>query len=253
MKKILAGAVLGVGGLLLAVRVAYLGIPIFENVDRLPGEAKTVALSFDDGPNPPYTEQILEVLRARDVRATLFMTGQHVARHPETVRRVIEAGHHVGNHSWNAERLALMRPSRVRAYLARTDALLRGLGVTGPLDVRAPGLAIGLPGAWVFRATGRRHVGGTNGAGDWTREPVALTPCPFWMPASYCPTQSPDRLTARVLAGVHPGAVIVLHDGHDAFGGADRSGTVETVRRLIPALRALGYGFAAVQDVLPNR
>lgn len=253
VKKFLIGGVAVLAALFALGWVAFQGVPIFENVTRLPGGEMQVALSFDDGPNPPHTDALLRLLAEQEIRATFFMTGQHIARHPEAARRVVLAGHHVGNHSWSEKRLALLSPTRVREALARTDALLREIGVVGPIDARAPGLAIGLPGAWVFWRTARRHIGGSVGGAGWTRGPVATTPpCPFWMPADFCPTQAPDIITARVLSALHPGAIIVLHDGHDAFAGADRSGTVEATRRVISAARGRGYRFVAVQDLLPG-
>jgi peptidoglycan/xylan/chitin deacetylase (PgdA/CDA1 family) len=236
------------------VSFGYLGPPIFENVPALPpstsGE-KHIALSFDDGPNPPFTEELLDVLEAEGVSATFFMTGQHVVAHPETARRVLAAGHPIGNHGFSEERLAGMSPTRVRESLDLTDRALRKIGVSGPIDVRAAGLAVGYPGAWVYRRTGRRHIGGTASGADWTREPIEPTPpCPFWFPADSCPTQDPDLITDRVLAGVAPGGIIVLHDGHDAFDGADRAGTVEATQRVISRLKAEGYRFVTVQEAL---
>ena len=112
---------------------------------------------------------------------------------------------------------------------------------------------MGFAGAWTYRNTGRRHIGGTVTAADWTREPVAETPpCPWWLPADFCPTQDAQELARRVLAAVGPGDIIVLHDGHDAFGGADRSGTVAAAAQVIRVLRERGYRFVAVQDLLKS-
>lgn len=229
--------------------LAYSGPPIIEHLSALPTDERVVALSFDDGPNPPHTDVLLALLEREDIRATFFMTGQHVAAHPEAARRVVEAGHYVGNHAWDEKPVAAMTPTRARAVLARTDAALREIGVTGPIDVRAPGLAIGFGGAFAYRAGGRRHIGATAGGTDWTRSPVEDDPpCDSWLWDWICPSQDPDRIVERVMSDIEPGAIILLHDGHDALAGVDRSGTVEATRRLIERLRGDGYRFVAVQD-----
>ena len=238
-------------GLLALAWLAYTGPPILNRVGKLPTDERVVALSFDDGPNPPHTEALLSLLEREGIRATFFMTGKHVAAHPETARRVVEAGHYVGNHAWDESALAGMTPTNARAVLDRTDALLREMGVRGPIDGRAPGLAVGFGGALAYRAGGRRHIGATVGGTDWTRAPVEHDPpCDSWLWDWICPSQNPDRIVERVLSRIEPGAIIVLHDGHDAVDGVDRSGTVEATRRLIARLREQGYRFAAVQDFI---
>ena len=67
--------------------------PFGENIVHLNTRQRIVALTFDDGPSPPYTDQLLDVLAKHDVKATFFMIGNRVERHPETVRRVIAEGH----------------------------------------------------------------------------------------------------------------------------------------------------------------
>ncbi len=241
---------IGVGiGLALA---SYLGPPIFENVWRLPvadGE-RVVALTFDDGPNPPYTEQILEILEREGVRATFFMTGEHATRHAATARRVLAAGHAIGNHGWDHVFLSSQTVAEVRASLERTDAALRAIGVSEPTFVRAGSLALGFSGARVLRAQARVHVAGTLAANDWTTEPLEPTPpCTSWLEMT-CPTRDGDVVTERVLSGVSPGAIIVLHDGHDRLDGADRSATVAAVDRIVPALLEDGYRFVTIPEGL---
>ena len=115
---------------------AYVGPPIYDNVSALAAvpDQKLVALSFADGPNPPFTEQLLGVLAEEGVPATFFMTGKHVEQYPETVARVIDAGDAVENHGWNEEDLATMPPERVRRSLARTEGYrFVGIGEGGAL------------------------------------------------------------------------------------------------------------------------
>ena len=86
-----------------------------------PGE---LALTFDDGPNPACTPRLLDLLAAHDVRATFFMVGRYAQAEPALVRRIAQAGHLIGNHSWSHPNLALCMPGRVREELARTSDVL---------------------------------------------------------------------------------------------------------------------------------
>jgi peptidoglycan/xylan/chitin deacetylase (PgdA/CDA1 family) len=88
---------------------------------RRPGE---LALTFDDGPNPAWTPRLLEILASHDVRATFFLVGSHAQAEPELVRRIVAAGHLIGNHSWSHPNLALTSARRVREELTRTSQTL---------------------------------------------------------------------------------------------------------------------------------
>ena len=67
---------------------------------------KIVALTFDDGPNEPYTGQILDLLRKRGAKATFFVVGVNATRHPETLLRIVDEGHAIGNHTWSHARFS---------------------------------------------------------------------------------------------------------------------------------------------------
>ena len=75
--------------------------PFGRNIVRLNTDQRVVALTFDDGPSPPYTDQLLEVLAKHNVKATFFMIGNRIEKHPETVRSVMAEGHQIGNHSYS--------------------------------------------------------------------------------------------------------------------------------------------------------
>ena len=204
--------------------------PFGKNIVRLNTDERVVALTFDDGPSPPYTDELLDVLAKHNVKATFFMIGNRIEKHPQTVRRVIAEGHQVGNHSYSHPVLGFCPPSYIQREIERTDDLLRQAGVTGELVIRAPILTRFLPVAWVLAKGDRTHISCNVWSWDWT-------------------TQNPDRITRTVLRKVKPGSIIVLHDGKAESKNANRSGTVEATDRIITSLKRDGYRFVRLSDV----
>ena len=194
--RIAGTTILAVAGLVaVAVWLVYFP-PFVESHRRISTDDRVVAITYDDGPNPPHTERLLEVLERHGAKATFFVIGRHVELHPETVRRVVRAGHQVGNHSYSHVMLGFRSVSFVREEIARTDALLRDLGVVGKIDVRAPHVAPFLPVAWVLGREQRRHIGADVVPQDWE-------------------TEESDLIVERVLRKVSPGSIVLLHDGID--------------------------------------
>src|SRR5581483_9760886 len=101
-------------------------------------EERTIALTFDDGPHPELTPQLLEILERQQVPATFFVVGTCAQRWPEVVRRAFSAGHEIGNHSWSHPFLTECSAARVTQEIERTDALLHDLTGERPNTVRPP-------------------------------------------------------------------------------------------------------------------
>ena len=225
------GALLAAGSLAaLAIWLVYFP-PIGESYRRIATDDLLVALTYDDGPNPPYTDQLLKIFSRHSAKATFFMMGHHAELHPDTVRRVVAAGHQVGNHSYSSATLTFRSPTFVRNQIHRTDEILRRLGVTGRIDVRAPHVAPFLPVAWVLSQEGRRHIGANVVPQDWS-------------------THDAHAIAERVLVRVSPGSIVMFHDGLDSQDGADRQATVEATEKVVLALEAKGYQFVTVSELL---
>ena len=209
------------GGLAAPARA---GGPTPTVVDTARGHGDVVSLTFDDGPNPPDTLRLLDVLRRRHVRAVFCLWGDHVREHPEVVRRIAAEGHVLCNHSLHHDDLSVLTPEQIRADLAETSALIRRAVPHARIPYfRAPF------GSWgqspqVSAALGMQPLGWRLAITDW--EPPGT-----------------DVLVQRLRDGITPGAVVLLHDG-----GGDRSQTVEAVDQIIPELRAQGWRFT-----LPRR
>ena len=203
--------------------------PFGKNIVRLNTDQRIVALTYDDGPNPPYTERLLDVLAKHNVKATFFMIGNWIAKHPETVDRVIAEGHQIGNHTYSHPVLGFLPPFYVRRQIERTDDLIRQHGIVEEIVFRAPMLTRFLPVAYVLAKLDRTHISCDVWSWDWT-------------------TQNPDKITKTVLKKIKPGSIIVLHDGKAENRKANRSGTIEATDRIITALKQDGYQFVRLSD-----
>ncbi|MBW3572274.1 MAG: polysaccharide deacetylase family protein [Gemmatimonadetes bacterium] len=184
-----------------------------------------VALTFDDGPTPEYTDSILDLLRRERVRATFFVVGGSLAQHPELGRRIVEAGHVLGNHTWSHPRMVGLPLAEVRRQVDDTDRLIRLAGQRGPIYFRAPysHKFVLLP--WHLHRTGRTNV-------SWDVEPETYE-------------TSADAIVRHTMERVRPGSIILLHPWFHS-----RDATRQALPRLIHALRAEGYELVTVPELL---
>ena len=183
-----------------------------------------VALTFDDGPGPA-TPRLLDVLRAKGVRATFFLLGQNLERSRETAIRLAREGHVLGNHSWTHPKADAISEAAFVEEIRRTDQLLADLrrsaglaDLPGPFPVRLPyGPAASDPRLRALASIGRTHVHWTGDFQDWVQPP----PVPEALAAAFR-----AHLGAQSAAGLS--TVLDLHDSSRAF--EDRSATAEAVR-----------------------
>ena len=193
-----------------------------------------VYLTFDDGPNPTATPELLDVLAHENVRATFFLIDRYITDDTAAiVKRIFAEGHGVALHS-HTRALVLMGPDQLALTL--TAAADRIEQVAGSRPCRAFRPHAGWRGGQMLEGLDRIDyalVGWSWGMWDWN-----------WF-RSRTP-QSVEGLASRASTG----DIIVIHDGHHKNPRADRRYAVDGVRRLIPALRARGFGFATICDAL---
>jgi len=206
--------------------------PVFGKVfSRGPRDLRALSITFDDGPNEPYTSQVLDILKEFDVKAAFFMIGENVETFPGAARRAASEGHEIGNHGYDHGVLPLRSPAYIRSQIARTnDVLERAAGVK-PRLFRAPH---GWRNPWVNRAAreaGCLHVSWTLGVWD-TARPGAHT------------------ITQRVLGGLSHGCILLLHDGRGTEHGTDSSQLVEALPAIIRGAREAGYRFLPLGDMV---
>lgn len=107
-------------------------------VTRVETTDSVVALTFDDGPVPRYTDSVLAILADSSAPATFFVVGSALAEHPDLARRVVQAGHELGNHSYSHHALVFKTPTYVRHEIQNTDTLIRAAGQRGAIHFRPP-------------------------------------------------------------------------------------------------------------------
>ncbi|CAI6087511.1 polysaccharide deacetylase family protein [Cohnella sp. JJ-181] len=189
--------------------------------------AKAIAITFDDGPNPEFTPQMLNIFSEEGGRATFYMTGDQIERYPDTARLVHAAGHEIGNHSYSHPHLTELEEEAIRAELVRTSDIIRETVGVLPATFRPPYLATDAQVERIAHDLGLAVIGGVNGAArDWD------------MPGA-------KHILEASLAVTEPGSILVFHDGH-----GDRSQTVEAVRELVRALKKEGYSFVTASELL---
>ncbi len=224
-----------------------------------PANGKRIALTFDDGPLPPYTGQVLDILQSRKIPATFFVCGKDVATHSDIVRRIHADGHTIGNHTWSHPYLYFMSREKIGQEIDRTqNAIQQATGHAAeifrpPYGARWFGL---YP---VLRERGMHVVQWSLSGEDWRLKA--------------------DDIAKAVCSGLRPGAVILLHDGRQEPGGylrtlfrkssetaktdnrpaahqhsaASASETVKALPAIVDAALEMGYDFVSVKDFLPGR
>jgi peptidoglycan/xylan/chitin deacetylase (PgdA/CDA1 family) len=184
-----------------------------------------VALTFDDGPSPEYTDSILSVLRREQVRATFFVVGASLAEHPELGQRIVAAGHVLGNHTWSHPRMVGLPFAEVRRQVDDTDRQIRLAGEGGAIYFRAPSSHKFVLLPWHLHRTGRTNV-------SWDVEPETYE-------------TTADGIIRHTLEKVRPGSVILLHPWFRSRGA-----TREALPRLIRGLHERGYTLVTVPELL---
>ena len=217
---------LALGGLaIVMVTAAYIGATtptagwFGSVVSHGPRDSDLVAISFDDGPNPPYTLQIRDILDSYGVKGTFFTTGKALDARPDVARALMEDGHLLANHSYHHDAFRWLDPGYPELGAAQA-AFRRNLGVC-PALFRPPH---GNHTPFMARAVHRRGMKMVTwdlSAGDWATDDAAL-------------------VAKRVLDRVKPGSIILLHDGIDGNIGADRSVVVAALPLILDGLRARG-------------
>ncbi len=184
------------------------------------GGGKKIALTFDDGPHPRYTKELLEGLRERNVRVTFFVLGQSAELYPELIKEMAQDGHLIGNHTYSHMQLTSSNSERFVAELQKTDALIFELTGLHTEFVRPP------YGAWNTEY----------------EESLNMIPV-LWSvdPLDWC-CADVGTVMSRVLVDVREDSIILLHDVYES--------SVQAALGIIDELLARGYEFVTVDEII---
>ena len=199
-----------------------------EIIPRVNTSQKIVALTFDDGPTPEATSQILATLADENVHATFFVIGADLQQNLADAKRIVVAGHELGNHTYSHERMLLVTPSFVRQEVERTDKLIRDAGYQGEIHFRPPFCKklFALP--YYLSKTGRKTI-------TWDVDPDSYPQI----------AADSNKIVEYVLSKTQPGSIIILHVMYPS-----RIESMKAVKKIIEGLKAQGYSFKTVSELL---
>jgi peptidoglycan-N-acetylglucosamine deacetylase len=190
-------------------------------------DANLVALTFDDGPHPKFTEELVKILASFGAKATFFMIGQNAVRYPELVKLVADHGHAIGNHSFSHAAFPKLSSKARRSDIQQCEAVLR------PYMVKLFRPPFGAENMLCHRDAldlGYQVVKWNLATDDWNEH-------------------SPEWITQRLLQRIGPGSIALLHDNVVDRPGSDRTQTLEAVRGVL-GLASGRYQFCTVPQLL---
>jgi peptidoglycan-N-acetylglucosamine deacetylase len=201
------------------------------NFNGLALGTRKLALTFDDGPNDPYTSQLLKVFDAHGVHATFFFIGKFVAERPSIARSVVAAGHSVGSHSYSHRDLTLLSESELVTDIKAANQVIENATGVRPTLFRPP---FGKRNRRIFEVV----------------EKCGMTPV-MWSAASYdWRTNSHEKIVNSLRSQIRGGEVILLHDGSDRDIGAERAHVVRATDQILRQYRDAGYDFVTVAEMM---
>jgi peptidoglycan/xylan/chitin deacetylase (PgdA/CDA1 family) len=196
-------------------------------IHRVPTEQKAIAITFDDGPHPIYTTQLLAMFAQAEAKATFFMVGEEMEKFPRIAESVHEAGHELGNHTFSHPYLTKLEGGQIEDELAMTDRLIENVTGKRPVTFRPPYLDYNAAVHAYCETAGYRAVGAMNlAAQDWATPGVA-------------------HILDKTREQIASGSILLFHDGY-----GDRSQTVEAIRVLLPEIAGQGFRFVTVSELL---
>ena len=187
---------------------------------KITSETGRVALTFDDGPHPVYTEKLLDGLKERNVRATFFVVGKNIPGNEELIRRMDQEGHLIGNHTYDHVKICDMTGQDACSQVEKTSSLIRGITGYDTEFVRPPF------GAW----NKSMECSFVMIPVLWDVDPLDWT------------TRNVSTVVSRVLTEVEDGDIILLHDYYDS--------SVEAALQIADRLSAGGYEFVTVDELI---
>lgn len=202
-----------------------------EIIQRRETSEPCVALTFDDGPTQSFAEEILSILREKQIKATFFVTGAELEKHMTDGRRMVSEGHELGNHTYSHDRMIFKSSAFIREEIEKTDQLIRQAGYEGEINFRSPYGKKFLLLPRYLSETGRKNI-------FWDLEPESYETI----------AADSEKIADNVTENVRPGSIILLHVMY-----ASRAESMKAVPKIIDRLKAKGYSFKTVSELLAKR
>ncbi|RQD74624.1 MAG: polysaccharide deacetylase [Candidatus Syntrophonatronum acetioxidans] len=196
-------------------------------------QLNAVAITFDDGPDPFYTPQILDILKEKEIKATFFMVGKHVELYPDIARKIVEEGHDIGNHTYSHRNLLFLDRERALEEIVKAEeAIIEATGER-PRYFRPPRGLYSLAVRDIMEEREYKMILWSLSSRDWAEI-------------------SAREITGHILNDVTGGDILLFHDsgGLVARVGGDRRNTVKALPRVIEELSQRGYQFVTVSELM---
>ena len=197
------------------------------------GNGNYIALTFDDGPYPPYTDRLLDVLKEKKTHVTFFLVAEQAQKYPELVKRMVAEGHTVGLHAFRHRDFLKLAEEEKQQELSLGKKTLQEITGKEPLYWRPP---------HGFRDTSVMELARQEGLTvvNWSMTPRDWTGI------------DKQEIYDRVMNKTEDGAIVLLHDGDSPYYQASRQATVEAVALLIDSLREKGYHLVSLEEYVRN-
>jgi peptidoglycan/xylan/chitin deacetylase (PgdA/CDA1 family) len=243
-----APAVLAAAGAATAYGAAYPRAQLFGATVWHTNSPRKLAITFDDGPNPNITPQLLDLLDQYQARATFFVVGRFARECRDLLSETSRRGHLIGNHTENHANLFWRGPSEIREEMRRCNDAISGIVGARAKWFRPPW---GARNPWVVSSAARegmRAVLWTELPGDWREKPAE------WLVERLQPIARRIQNASKTAdaAASHFGDILCLHDGDHRFLNGDRSRTLEALRHWLPRWRDLGLEFVTIDEAVSS-
>lgn len=223
---------------ILCIVITYVIVPNlyyrkFSNkiIKKVSSKEKIIALTFDDGPDPRYTLELLHVLKQNNVKCTFFVLAEKAGKYPSIIKRIEEDGHYIELHAYKHTNDIFKLPNKTEKDFSKSLRIMNGLGLK--VEFFRPTWGIFNP--VTFHCAKINHlkiVLWSIHAMDWSR----------WVTVDY--------IKNRLIKKVKPGDIILLHDGRGAKNSPLK--TIKALKYVLPALKKNGYRFVMINEVYSN-